>query len=602
MRLSKILFQATATLLTLSIFSSTSFAQDERRSISILGSSIYNGNIYDYEFTMNANGTSTLRLGSLTAGCEVFSRTIPNFEPDIFKLICSESVREIIIRDSLSGIDTVTSGINNFTSDVFFDIKNTMKFLDDEPQISFLKLRTAKIRCYNGKIINSRISKRIEERGEQIDLDFTVQKVQVEFEDGVIKNIYVDVKSPCIEQRVYNLRFKNKTPISVSSRNDDDRFSDYGIYLTDPDWILDTLIRNERSKFLNDTAKFDPDQGYWKFAEYRKRIYRLARSKKIGYIVSKLIGFKFAVEEKFKSDNLYFLLSELIDYKSLLDVDREDYSPRNCVIELSPQNPVAELRKIKKSRILTSKAFSDFLGFQRNNPNGLVQSEVSTKFLLNTKKTGENAYNMSLLGYVEPKFVYSKIEYNNRDLIFNQGDLSAPSLAQNRKVFETSPVNIFRHQRFSFDVDMNALKFNVPRLKSNFRLNFSAGVNQLISSDTINVVNGIPESSIIPFENVINNWKYGYTIMMEVKPERRFGIHFAYDWRRYNILNSDYIFGTTQNVLHTVCTESFLKTHEESNSTVFFRTRLSFSSPIQDSNFLQIQIGCLFDIFRTKIR
>ncbi|MFN7833975.1 MAG: hypothetical protein ACK5Q2_18485, partial [Bacteroidota bacterium] len=157
-------------------------------------------------------------------------------------------------------------------------------------------------------------------------------------------------------------------------------------------------------------------------------------------------------------------------------------------------------------------------------------------------------------------------------------------------------------QRFSFDVDMNALKFNIPRLKSNFRLNFSAGVNQLISSDTINVVNGIPESSIIPFENVINNWKYGYTIMMEVKPERRFGIHFAYDWRRYNILNSDYIFGTTQNVLHTVCTESFLKTHEESNSTVFFRTRLSFSSPIQDSNFLQIQIGCLFDIFRTKIR
>jgi hypothetical protein len=81
----------------------------------------------------------------------------------------------------------------------------------------------------------------------------------------------------------------------------------------------------------------------------------------------------------------FIQLSDLL----LLDIqpenDKEDYSPVNSVIELRPSHAIAELKKEKRSRILDVAAFTDFVGMDQGQPNGLVQIEAKRKFNINTK-------------------------------------------------------------------------------------------------------------------------------------------------------------------------------------------------------------------------
>lgn len=621
------------------------YSQTEKRAINVVGSNVLLGEVYDYEYTFNSNGSSTFRLNSISKDTSAI-RTFYDFEYDVFKLVCWDILKQMVdsVKDNtnLASSDLIgeiednsakvpksdddttpavvksnekgktsvklNKEIDYFTSKIFFDIKSRLELDDDEPQVSFLKLKSNNIRCYYGKIFRKKIFSRLNYDGFPLDkIEFGVHNVQVEFEEGVIKNVFLDVFLDSIERRsaYYDtsiqsvvdtrtkyskqiLRFKNRTPISISSRDDDNYFSDYGLFLTDPDYISQDILNHANQK-KNSKKSFGSE-------------FEFAKSRGCGIFAAIIAAGRLKLFNFLKKDNLYISLADLIDYKTLLDVDREDYSPQNCVVELKPSSPVAELKKIKKSRILTSKAFSDFLGLQRENPNGLVQSEVSTRFLLNTTRSGEGSYNLGFASFVEPKLVFSKIEDNNRNILFDQADLDLTELPDNRKVFITNPVDLFRHQRFAFDIDFNLLKLNLTQIKSNFRINLSAGINQINSTDTINIINSLPVYNIVPLESIINNWKYGFTFMIEVKPERRYGIHFSYDWRRYNILNDGYTFPVNKNLLNTITSEAFIKTSDQSNSTIFFRSRLSFSNPIEEQNFLQLQVGFLFDIFKTKLK
>jgi hypothetical protein len=621
-------------ILFFTLLSGVLYSQEDKRSINVMGSSVLFNEVYDYEYTFNSNGSSTFKLNLIRIQ-ESITSTFYDFEFDIFKTECGwmiDSFLILILKNNSKAVSSIfpylktedeKKEIDFFISKIFFNIKSRVDFAESEPQVAFIKLRSDTISMYPDQPFTSRIFKKINVRPLHSPTSgFLIEKAQIEFEEGVIKNIYLDVLSPPLkvgyldgtESRI-SLRFKNWTPISISSRNDDNRFSDYPIVLSDPGYVENELLRIagiyevKKQEFVVEENSNKIRKYYnWYSKAPRLRFLRLWREGYIfskesdyGTLVSCYIGVKWFFF-KMRKTKLNFSLAELIDYKSLLDVDREDYSPQNCVVELSPENPVVELKKIKKSRILTSKAFSDFLGFQKDNPNGLVQSEVSTRFLLNTTKGGEGFFNFGLFSYIEPKFIFSKIEDNNRNLLFTQNDLHLPDLSMNQKVFNTNPIDLFQQQRFSFDMDLNALKFNLPGIKSNFRLNCTAGVSQLNSVDTINVLNNTFENSILPNMNTINNLKYGYMFMMEVKPEKRYGINVAYEWRKYDLLSDGYRF-SGNNVLQTVLTEAFIKTNDESNSTLFFRTRLSYNGKIERNvNFLQIQLGFLFDIFKSKTK
>jgi hypothetical protein len=700
--------------------------------------------------------------------------------------------------------------IDLFISSIYFNIKNKIVLVDDEPQVAFLKLRKNTINCSYGKIYWSRFNDDMRWDGKFIgEVEFQIEKVQIEFEDGVMKNIVLDVLTPqdnYVHSYRNSLRFRNLVPVSVSSRNDDERFGRYGLFMTEREsWIIDKISREQsklltkkilgfldekekkllytdlqKQKVIKDTVtqittkeidslitrmmfsddksivsplagsimvffdkiekesledfltknyydsrgvkafkselkdslyrqngkdsldrqngkdsldrqngkksldrqngKKSPDRRwekydkplrndkyrFWNDVRYHRYLalkytkvgrvlswpvgiegalhnlfvsnldssnysqktkrwekydkplrndkyrfwndvryhrYLALKYTKVGRMLSWPVGIEGALHNLFANNNLYVSLADLIEYKNILDVDREDYSPRNGIVILTPESPVVELKKIKKSRILTSRAFSDLQGLQRENPNGLIQAEVSTRFLLNTVRNGSGSNNSGCFGYIEPKFIYSKIEDNNRSLVLTQNDLENSNTAQ--KVFRTNPVSLLRFQRYSFDIDLNVYRINIPAIKTNFRINYSAGISQINSLDSLafDAMKNMFVPGDLTFENTLNCWKHGFSVTAQIKPEKRYGIHFTYDWRRYNSLSSNLIFENRFRPLHTLQTEAFLNTNEQNNNTLFFRARLSFmDEQIVENNFVQLQLGYLFDIFKNRTK
>lgn len=541
----------------------------------VVGNKVLLGKVICYEYQHNLNGSSSLKFYMLDS-TETYKATFNDFEFQSFKTICSEGVRPFFKDSSENYLKEKEEDINFFSSDIFFTITRNLDLIDDEPKVAYISLRSSKVYCR----INDQESK-----SGVIKQQFEVDNIQIEFEDGTIKNIFADLITPILEDgNQYILRFKNPIPISVSSRNDSDLLSKFELLLDNKDWIFGKL------------AKLDilgEDQG--------KSICNNAPTYK-----KMILPFPFAaIREK---QVLAVSFSQIIDYKEIIDNDREDYSPANCTIKLTKDCPSVELKKIKRSRILTSRAYSDFLGFQKENPNGLVQSEVSAKIILYSKKSsGSSRYlQQGFLSYIEPKFVFSKIENNNRNLLLDEDNLYLPALNQNKKVFIISPVDIIRHQQFAFDVDLNLWKYNIPDIKSNVRVNISTGINQLTMADSINVVNNSIEYNSSLSQSILNTWRFGYSFIFEIKPERRYGLSFSYEYSDYNILKNNLLFkakeGTSVNWLNSITADAFLKTNEDTNSTLFFRTRFSFSPTIEENNFLQIQLGFLFDIFRSRTK
>jgi hypothetical protein len=82
--------------------------------------------------------------------------------------------------------------------------------------------------------------------------------------------------------------------------------------------------------------------------------------------------------------NRYILFSDILELDITLENDKEDYSPANKTFKLTPQSSVVELKKEKRSQILSVAAFSDFVGLDQEQPNGLLQIEAKRKININT--------------------------------------------------------------------------------------------------------------------------------------------------------------------------------------------------------------------------
>jgi hypothetical protein len=81
----------------------------------------------------------------------------------------------------------------------------------------------------------------------------------------------------------------------------------------------------------------------------------------------------------------FIKLSDLLIYDIVLENEKEDYSPANKVISLAPHNPIIELRKEKRSKILDISAYTDFVGLDQQQPNGLIQFEVKRRIIINSR-------------------------------------------------------------------------------------------------------------------------------------------------------------------------------------------------------------------------
>jgi len=451
--------------------------------------------------------------------------------------------------------------INNTASSIFYQIKAQLELKDDEPITAELKLKNLKINCYyseNAKLRSS-VSK-----GVLIANRFSVENVSVEFEDGTIKNIFADLNLlDSLGNSVFPLpvRFKNTFPITISSRNDKDYFSNFNIYVADFGAIRNKIVVGKSGNNLN------------------------FRYKKDTIINKNIIDF----------DNIYFILSDLIDYVDVLESNKEDYSPANSVVDLNQKVLSKTLTKERRSQLLNVKAYTDVVGVEGDQPNGLIQIEASRKFNLFTRREGFKNFYIGLATYIEPQLVFSKIEKNNNTLVLMQKDLDPISTIVNKKIFKIPAIDLFRYQNSAFNIDFNLEKQYLPSVKSSFSENINVGILRTKVSDTLSIENSAILKSQSPNDKILNTFKYGFSILYDLKPDSRYGLSLGYSYENFQLLNDDYHSIASYNVVNSFCANAFLRTNDE--NTLFFKYRISFVSPAVKQNFVQIQLGYSLNLF-----
>jgi hypothetical protein len=217
----------------------------------------------------------------------------------------------------------INDALTNKSLEIFFNVQTKIELLDDEPVTAHMILKKDNISSF----LLSNTSVYYDYSLSDIKVEHKIKDVNMETEDGAIKNVIVYLVNPRIDTNKKTasrgaLEFKNAFPVSISGKHDPERFSDIRLNC---------------------------------------------------YNCGGIAGL-----------NRYIRLADLLELDITLANDKEDYSPANTTFALNSEKSIVELRKEKRSQILSVAAFSDFVGLDQEQPNGLIQIEAKRKININT--------------------------------------------------------------------------------------------------------------------------------------------------------------------------------------------------------------------------
>ncbi|HRO86382.1 MAG TPA: hypothetical protein PK110_16300 [Niabella sp.] len=178
-------------------------------------------------------------------------------------------------------------------------------------------------------------------------------------------------------------------------------------------------------------------------------------------------------------NNKYIKVGDLLDYDYKVKVLTRDFSPGNQAL-YSYGGQKVELRKDETSKLLEAIIYSDFIGIDKEKPNGLIQTEVAKRINLYPTRI-QTAKWMSWLSkgfgffqYIRPAVTISKIEENNRFLQPKRNDsiFTTTSGSDSLKTeIVSTPIEILNYQNTSLGLDLNILFLDNPDIKYHFYLN-----------------------------------------------------------------------------------------------------------------------------------
>jgi hypothetical protein len=475
--------------------------------------------------------------------------------------------------------------LKNLAISKFTFVNDNLGFQDDEPVTAYFRLQSDSV----VSILKSNASSYYNSGLSHIIIKNKIDHVDIETQDGAIKNIQVYLiynHTANKDKQVDPTRgpvFKNQFPISISSKFDPERFADIDLYSFNCNGV----------------------QGLTRYVK----------------------------------------LSDVLEMRLVLANNKEDYSPSDRVVTLSPTLPTIELKKEKRSRILEVNAFTDFVGLDQEQPNGLIQIEAKRKINLFThswpffalKENNNIAANYNLNDYyisterleggkstkyilipkkttvidsttgVVTTFSRDTIIYKNEKL--TSGYLSIFSYIEPRLLFskldgnnryylldtpaftskKLNPLRNYQYQLASFGFDLNLVKFSFPDVKFSWNV-LDAGVYWYRSRvqatwDTVS-----------KHSTPLNNGILNLSTHIDFHSDSRWGAGFMFGhvWQH---LWSDIYKLPVQAGLWQVGFDGFLVTNDVDNSKIFFRFRWTGNAHHFDTNFTQIQMGYSVNIF-----
>lgn len=326
-------------------------AQKEKR---VLGSFSDKCNVFNYQFVRKTNGLYSFQVNTLVSAQDTANKVVLNvFEQESFEKALIQILKNSNLGYGAKCKDAIEP--KDLATELFFSIKARLDFVDDEPTTAVIRLKNKTIKC----ISSTKKSKLSTSEYYTVDNSFEVKSVSVEFEDGTIKNIFcklqlLDLMGEPIDG--FEFIFKNIIPITISSRNDLDRLDKEGL-------------------FIGTSGMTGASELPWSIMEQDSTVD--VNSK--GHII---LGESFEAEQiskgtwNFNYKMLTFAVSDIVDIDFVLESEKEDYCPANGTVVLSPSSPLQELKKEKRSQILSLRVFSDLAGVQGDQPNGLIKIEA----------------------------------------------------------------------------------------------------------------------------------------------------------------------------------------------------------------------------------
>jgi hypothetical protein len=395
-----------------------------------------------------------------------------------------------------------------------------------------------------------------------------VDKVQIEFDKGTIKNIIATFITNKVIATNKDIVFRNNMPISISGKFDPGFLVNYKIFAYSPKFIQDNYDSQIRDSIPKGST-FDVD--------YRQE------------------------------QNVYLKLDELIDYNITLENNKEDYSPADATHILTPIQPTLTLTKQLRSRLLTVKAFTDFMGVNNDQPNGLIQFEANLNANFLTRRIQRlalwhsNFVYQGFFTHADVNAMLTKIEEKNKFLVLGQTGTSIDSmqLSQGKKAFFVSPIDLYQYKSNAIDFTLGLYKVNFPQLKSNFQFDGKFGISRSGVSDSLFFNNNSLSKGTTPSERLVTFTESTVSLLYEFTTDSRYGFNVGLSNTWMNILSEDVSrFPDMQSQIRTFFITGFFATSE--SSSVFFRWRLNYQADNKKRNFNQVQLGYLVDVFGSR--
>jgi hypothetical protein len=295
---------------------------------------------------------------------------------------------------------------------------------------------------------------------------------------------------------------------------------------------------------------------------------------------------------------------------------RRDYSPADTVILFDEKHPTThyELKKDPTYKLFEARVYSDFVGLDKNNPNGLIQTEISKRVNLITYRTPlgkKEGANFGWFGYVIPAVTLSKIEQSNRDLLLNRIDSTGGKYAP---IKYASTLNIRRHENFSTGFDLNIGTFDIPKAKSTFQIDFGFRYGRVSIVDSSRaIINGSLRKIGTNYD--VNTFRIYPKLGWLIRTDERYSFYFesGFNWywlrdESFKQVANDEVFRSSRNAggqdtnkYINFLFEATLNTgapNKPNKGKLFFRYQYNYQYNYFNTGFQQAQVGYSFYLLR----
>ena len=297
--------------------------------------------------------------------------------------------------------------------------------------------------------------------------------------------------------------------------------------------------------------------------------------------------------------NTTIRLGDVFTYIPALHVDAEDYCPSDSVYRIKAGPGPVEIKKATKekvNRILEAKTYTDLVGFGVDQPNGLIQFEISKKIPLFTHriKYSKNYRSFISFGsYYEPTFTLAKLEQNNKFYYpVQQEDISGK--------LDISTIDVYKYSSMRMAVlYLNLINWEIAEVKS--AMEFNGGFSLLYT----------PVKDSVSDKNSVSQWGAvsGMPFMeikFLIKPDTRYGFSLSADlgwlflWdTRLKMINDPMNPTDSKSYNRKLLSfrfDAFYKPFRHSENAAFFRVTNVHTFPMS-LTYLQVQLGFAFNIF-----